>query len=460
MSSLTNEHLYKWVLLFMKKNHLFPNSKTGQIKRAIVAMSGGQDSVLLYHLLCHFRDTTSYIDQVIPIHVDHALREESSLQAKKLQEHYPELVVEKIKENPPRGNIEKWARTRRYQILKGWLEANDSHSDLLYLGHHIDDSFEWFLHLLLSSSGTNSKSNSSSDLPMGIPLIHGSIRRPLHCLTKKQISYFVRKLNLFYVQDKSNDSLRFKRNFLRHEIIGPLKMAYPKAMAHFVERANQWALKYNQTSSSIPEAQSSKDIRVVRPHRGMAIVYNYQKSWSDLSEERLKLLLRELILTLSQQGRGELRRNLQQLVTSLRKAQGPRGPLTFSGGVEVYIYAQMLLIRDNLPDTRAFMKKRDRELALAISEGSYISKRFGSLSELTSYHPFFPFVIYRDTEFSHMGKKAAKGLGEDQLFVEFSKALKDRGLSYRPWPFLRKAYQKLEHRKKTLEVYFIHEAND
>jgi len=407
----------------MQKHRLFPKSG-----RAVVAFSGGEDSVLLYHILCHFQQQgIGGLKEVHAVHIDHGLREDSSAQAIELQRHYPEIKIIKIAQTAPKSDIELWARKHRHFLLKSELNPGDR----LYMGHHIDDSIEWYMRQLFGSSG---------NIKMGIPLVNGAITRPFHCLTKKQISRFVGELDLAFVSDSSNFDLRFQRNFLRHSVLGRLYEEFPKGQAHFVQKANQWAQDYHhQQSEKAPRLEV-----IEKESLGLRIMF---KEKNEVSWENYRTQIKEELHSLSSKVRGETRQNLDRLLNNLDSKRGGQGPFSFSGGVKVYCYPQMLiLLRSNKEEV---LKSWDKKLSERILNDSQIPCRivFSKAPSSRELAPYLPFVFYQSEDFSFMGKKAAKGHHSNLLFPLVTEVMKDRGLSCRPITFIWKALEKGNHRE-------------
>lgn len=423
MSKIISSHLYDWVYSFMKKHCLFPDSG-----HAIVAFSGGEDSVLLYHILQQLVvRKIPELKSVRAIHIDHGLRCDSHKQAVELQEVYPEIKVMKIGTEAPKSDIELWARRERYQLLKGELSVGDG----LYIGHHIDDSIEWYMRGLFSSS---------MPAPMGIPVRNGVIMRPLHCLTKAQIQRFVKQLELFFVYDSSNKDPRFQRNRLRHHILQEIYQLYPKGQAHFVEQANLWA--QGEVEKALPVIEH-KDLHIfLRPEEGRA--------WAGYRGQ-----LQRSVHQLSSHHRGELRNNLNKLISSLDSPRGARGPLHFSGGVQAYIYGGQMLILTNHCGLE-FWKQWDRQNALKIRKDTQIPRVVAASEKAEEFsRQILPFAFYKKGELSFMGKKATKGLGPDPIFTKTTEAMIKLGYAYRPWSFFKKALAKTRKRDWSIALVFM-----
>jgi tRNA(Ile)-lysidine synthase len=64
-------------------------------------------------------------------------------------------------------------------------------------------------------------------MPSTVPHIRGL--RPLLHNTRKQIEDYAQQNNLRWVEDSSNESIKYTRNFFRHQVIPAIQKPYPQA---------------------------------------------------------------------------------------------------------------------------------------------------------------------------------------------------------------------------------------
>ncbi|MCR9205861.1 MAG: tRNA lysidine(34) synthetase TilS, partial [Halobacteriovoraceae bacterium] len=318
MHRISDLDLTKWVGDFIVKHGL-----SGEKGRIVVGLSGGPDSILLSHV-CEALKEQGVLYSVRHVHIDHGLRWQSGEEALKLKSWAKtwrwEFSLKKITGPIPKSNIESWGRENRRALLLGDLDDDE----VLFLAHHIDDSFEWYLRKTLNSS--------KGDFSFGIPLINGKVRRPFHCLTRGQIERFIQRFQIPYIEDESNSDIRFQRNALRKEVKKPLLKLFPKGLAHYVERSNQWAReKENETSSTSALSRFSLGKNII-------CLIKRGGSFRDFEKDILVG-----IKQLSSQGRGSLRLNLEKLYLAL-ETNGRPGPLDFSGGVKIKMYGETLIL--------------------------------------------------------------------------------------------------------------------
>lgn len=404
---IKDNELLQWVGEFIESHQL-----AGPQKRIVCALSGGPDSMLLAHVLEGLVQKGK-LKSVRHIHIDHGLRPESGAEAFQLRKWAKSwgwhFTLQKVTSEPPKSNIEAWARKVRHHLLQSHLESGE----VLFLAHHIDDSFEWFLRQTLGSSqGTYNH---------GIPLINGKIRRPFHCLSRKQIERFINKYQIPFIEDASNLERRFQRNQLRQDVKAPLLEMFPKGLAHYVERSNQWALREGVDTPKKEKAVNELKLKVKEYSLSENVICLSLKEEGRWEEARAYVLA--ALKKLSNVNRGSLRQNLAKLFETLKEGQ-MRGPLSFSGGVKVYIYPGTLLLTNSVGERELFQFLRNQINCIKSSQIPKVSIR--TLKKKIKNHRGLPFVLYRGKTFG------LKGLKKDPLFQEVIDWAKDQNLYLRP----------------------------
>ncbi len=178
-----------------------------------VAISGGPDSIALAYLSKCF----SIIHKVKFYYfiVDHRLRNDSSIEAKKVQSILRKFKINcKIliwKGKKPTTSIQSTARKKRYSLLIN--ECNKNKIKNLLIGHHIDDLYENFLLRLLRGSGL--KGLTSMDKFSREEKNNIKILRPLINVKKIELQEIAKIVFNFYVEDPSNQNENFKRIRIR-----------------------------------------------------------------------------------------------------------------------------------------------------------------------------------------------------------------------------------------------------
>lgn len=196
----------------------------------VLALSGGADSTAVLHLL-HGR---------LPLrclHVNHGLGPQAAaLEAAAIsacaQLGLP-LRVLRIAQSPPQSNIEDWARTQRYALLRSALRAGE----VLMTAHHREDQVETFLLAAARGSG-----------PQGLrgllPLQAfgpGWLARPALGLKKADLRPHAGPEGEAWVEDQSNADGRFDRNRLRADVLPTLVRWRPAALVGLADAASHQA---------------------------------------------------------------------------------------------------------------------------------------------------------------------------------------------------------------------------
>ena len=185
----------------------------------VLALSGGPDSMCLLHLLY------SLHKNVICVHINHKTRkeceEEYAFVKNYLQKLNIPLVYYEINSYEKGKFTESEARQIRYQKF---LEVcHEYHSNILLTAHHGDDLTETILMRLLRGSSLKGYA--------GIKQVSNyedvTLLRPLLTRNKKEIYSYLKKQNIPFVHDKSNDSNDYIRNRIRHEILPLLEKENP-----------------------------------------------------------------------------------------------------------------------------------------------------------------------------------------------------------------------------------------
>ena len=185
-----------------------------------VAVSGGPDSLALAFLTKIF--SVKYNLKCKYLIVDHKLRRDSTLEAKKVKKILSnfgikaELLTWRGKK--PVSNIQSLARKKRYGLL--FSRCKSLKISNLITGHHLDDLFENFFIRMIRGSGL--KGLTSFQKKTTIDEIN--LIRPLLNFEKKNLEYISNHVFNFFVKDPSNENIDFKRIKIR-KIINEFKIS-------------------------------------------------------------------------------------------------------------------------------------------------------------------------------------------------------------------------------------------
>ncbi|MGH7534775.1 MAG: tRNA lysidine(34) synthetase TilS, partial [Gemmatimonadales bacterium] len=189
--------------------------------RALVAVSGGPDSVVLLDLL--HRTSASHRLELIVAHVDHGIHPASSVVAGRVERLARELglpvEIGRLNLGPDAG--ETRAREQRYAWLEG---ARRRHGAAVILtAHHADDQAETVLMRVLAGSGPAGLA--------GITEVSGHLVRPLLPFRRGVLTRYVRERGLAVWIDPANQDPRHLRSWLRCDVLPILRARLPEVDA-------------------------------------------------------------------------------------------------------------------------------------------------------------------------------------------------------------------------------------
>lgn len=189
-----------------------------------VALSGGADSMALFHWLCSAREKMGIT--VMALHVNHGLRAESRQEetfvADYCEKMGAECIITRLDMNnnqKPQGlSTETWARQLRYQFF---ARNTEKYSAKLATAHTRSDRAETVLFNL--TRGTSLKGAA------GIPPVRGEIIRPLINCTRQDVEEYCAKHSIPFVTDSTNFEDVYSRNKIRLNVLPQLKRINPGA---------------------------------------------------------------------------------------------------------------------------------------------------------------------------------------------------------------------------------------
>jgi tRNA(Ile)-lysidine synthase len=198
---------------------------------ALVAVSGGPDSVALLDLLVRTRD--AHGQDLIVAHVDHGIHPTSTdvaQQVAALTASYG-LGVEVGRLTLGTEASETKARTERY----AWLEMLRSSRGASYIftGHHADDQVETILMRALAGSGPAGLA--------GMATIHHHLVRPLLPFSRAELAQHLAEAGLTAWLDPANADRRHLRSWLRGDVLPMLRQRLPDVDAKLLRMSRQAA---------------------------------------------------------------------------------------------------------------------------------------------------------------------------------------------------------------------------
>lgn len=185
--------------------------------RYVVAVSGGVDSVVLLDLLRRYPEY-----QLVVAHYDHGIRpdaiEDRKHTAALAKQYGLPFIYDEGNLGP--GASEAIARNKRYEFL--YKVRLQTKANAVVTAHHQDDQLETaLLNLLRGTHRKGLTSLKSTDI----------VKRPLLYIPKKQIINYAQANGLIWREDTTNLDTKYKRNYVRHQLI--TKMS-PKQRQHLL----------------------------------------------------------------------------------------------------------------------------------------------------------------------------------------------------------------------------------
>lgn len=197
---------------FLKKYGLFE-----QKDPFLVGFSGGADSLCLLHILHNLGLN------IIAIHLNHNWRGDESLRDHNFcrqfcEENNIKFYSETLPDTVP--NNETAARNARYDFFE--QAADRFASRVVFTAHNADDNAETLIYRIIKGTGVEGL--------CGIKEKRGIFYRPLLAVERSDIEKYCADNNLCHITDSSNNDTKYKRNFIRHEILPLIKKINPDAV--------------------------------------------------------------------------------------------------------------------------------------------------------------------------------------------------------------------------------------
>lgn len=212
---------------YMKQQQINLNGE-----KVIIGLSGGMDSVCLFHIL---KDLGVSLEAV---HVNHQIRGEEAKRDEQFVKnlcarynipfHGYRYDVPKISREKHLSEEEAGRMVRKEAFARVMKEQGAGY---VALAHHGNDRAETFLFHL--SRGTGVKGLGS------MKPVQGTIIRPLLWAERKEIEQYVQEKGYEFVEDATNSQTEYTRNKIRHEIIPALEEINPKCISHICGAAEK-----------------------------------------------------------------------------------------------------------------------------------------------------------------------------------------------------------------------------
>jgi len=197
-----------------------------------VAFSGGMDSTVLLYALAQLAKQQS-LPPLRAIHIEHGLQAAAQAWPAHCQRvcdalQVPLTVITVAVESI--ASIEQAARQARYAAFAEHLQTDE----VLLMAQHQDDQAETLLFRLMRGTGVTGLRG----IPASRALARGQVLRPLLTISHRQLLAYAEQHQLRWIDDPSNASDEFDRNYLRRQVIPALQLRWP-TMQQSLQRTAQ-----------------------------------------------------------------------------------------------------------------------------------------------------------------------------------------------------------------------------
>ena len=216
-------------LSFQFQKHVDGSSFWKPSDIVIVAVSGGVDSMVLLDLMDKLPE--NICPQLIAAHVNHQLRtasdkEEAMVRRFCEQRGVPLFVKTWHKKEHPGSGTEEAARRFRYHFFSELMGLKNAAAVLT--AHHQGDQAETILMRLMRGSSLPSLTGIQEERHFN----GGKLIRPLLPFSKERLYQYASAVSLPYMEDASNQDLRYTRNRVRHQLLPQMQEVNPQVEEH------------------------------------------------------------------------------------------------------------------------------------------------------------------------------------------------------------------------------------
>jgi len=188
--------------------------------RIYIGYSGGVDSHVLLHACAAIPE---FKKKITAVYIHHGLQKEAddwAIHCQQISEILGvDFLIKHVDAVATQGESpEEAARNVRYNAFEQLIAANDA----LLIAQHREDQLETVLLQLFRGSGLKGLAGMPEKMQFG----NGWLLRPLLNISKEMINDYATQNQLQWIEDPSNQSSVYDRNFLRQEIIPHLKQRW------------------------------------------------------------------------------------------------------------------------------------------------------------------------------------------------------------------------------------------
>lgn len=236
------------------------------VRSALVAVSGGADSVALLCACAHIAPRLGL--RIEAANCNFHLRGDESdrdsaftavlCERLGVNIHQLDYNVEDYKATHPGISIEMACRELRYADF--YSICSKEHLDCVAVAHNADDDIETMMLALLRGSGSRGL--------RGMEIYNGRVLRPLLGVSRQEIEDYLSAIGQDFITDSSNLTSDYRRNFIRRDILPLIETRWPGA-----RKSLSRTLSIMKEESAIVEAHYQSQLNILSPDPATLMVY-------------------------------------------------------------------------------------------------------------------------------------------------------------------------------------------
>lgn len=349
-------------------------------KDFLIALSGGVDSVVLLQLFAQLKQTLHL--NLRAIHIHHGLSQNADQWVAFCQQlcatlQIP-LEVKYVKVSGKNG-IEASAREARYQAIREHLMPNE----VVATAHHLNDQVETFFLALKRGAGLKGLSAMQA-----VSFSQNfTIFRPLLKVSKAEILAYAQAHQLEWVEDESNQSNLYDRNFLRNHWLPEIEQQW----AHFPQNVARACQHLASEQNLLNELLSECFVRYFDSETKTLAIHDFATFSIEKQAALLRLWLETSGLLMPSSAQ------LRQLIERVIFAEEDKNPQLKLGNQVIRRYQQKLFITPELEKIVTFSLQlaKNETISLPYQLGEIqhlgqelICKKEGKISRLSLPHDY------------------------------------------------------------------------